>query len=532
MAITETPPETAGAAAEPTPAAPRPQPTGLAAVLGSGDHKVIGRLYVASALVFALAAAVLGIAFGVEATSASTMDVFTNGTVLSFFTLFRVGTVFLVALPLVIGVAMVVTPLQVGARTIAFPRAAAASYWAWLMGAALLVAAHAIDGGPGGGRTAGVHLWIAAMGVLVLAVLVASVCLATMVLALRTPGLTLARLPLFAWSVAVAAVLWLLTLPVLLGLLAIMYVDSRHGSGTGLGDSALLYGRITWVLRNPQIYVIAIPVLGLVGDVFATTARARIAGRPVAQGAIAAFGVLGFGAFLAGADADTFEIPLLIVMAFAAMLPGLVLLGLAGELFRRGTFRLAAGVAYAASALLVLLLATAGGALGAIPALETTGTIFDLGVGTATVLATIIAGLGGAHWWAVKVGRQPATEALGLVAPLVLLLGSALVVIPHYASGIAGNDTELRPDWTGGIEALNWVVTIGWVVVLLGLVAAVVSLLPLARTPDADTEIALDPWEGQSLEWLAPSPPPLANFDADLPAVTSAEPLVDLREEK
>lgn len=532
MAVTETPPETSAAAAEPASAAPRSQPTGLAAVLGSGDHKVIGRLYVATALVFALAAAVLGIAFGLEATSASSMDVFTNGSVFQFFTLLRVGTVFLVALPLIIGVAMIVTPLQVGARSIAFPRAAAASYWAWLMGAVLLVAAYAIDGGPGGGRTSGVHLWIAAMGVLVLAVLVASVCLATTILALRTPGLTLSRLPLFAWSVAVAAVMWLLTLPVLLGLLAIMYVDSRHGSGTGLGDNAQLYANLGWLLRNPQIYVIAIPVLGLAGDVLATTARARIAGRPIAQAAIAAFGVLGFGAFLAGADADTFEIPLLTLMALAAVLPALVVLGLAGELFRRGTFRLTAGAAYATAGLLVLLLATAGGALGSIPALETTGTIFDLGVGTATVLATIIAGLGGAHWWAVKIGRQPATEALGLLAPLVLLLGSALVVIPHYVSGIAGDDTELRPDWTGGIEALNWAVTVGWVVVLAGLVAAIVSLLPLVRRPDVDTVVALDPWEGQSLEWLAPSPPPLANFDADLQPVTSAEPLVDLREEK
>ncbi|CAN5211251.1 cytochrome c oxidase subunit I [soil metagenome] len=534
MAVTETPPETAGATASAQDSADagpqsRPVPTGLAAVLGSGDHKVIGRLYIATSLLFGLVTVVLGGAFALESTAPATLEVFTTGTVFQFFTLYRVATVFLVALPLVIGVAMAIVPLQVGARSIAFPRAAAGSYWAWLMGSLLLIASYAIGGGPGGGRTEGVHLWIGAMGVVVVAVLVAALCLATTVLALRTGGLTLVRIPLYAWSVLVAAFLWLLTLPVLLGLLVLIYADNRHGGGTGFGANEDIYRRITWLLRNPQIYVVAIPVLGFVADVLATTARVRIGGRAGAQGAIAAFGVLGFGAFLVAAGTETYETPLLITMAALAVLPVLAVAALAGDLFRRGTFRVTAGALYAASALLVLLLATAAGALGAIPALETTDSIYDLGVSHAVVLASVIAGLGGLHWWSTKLGRQPADEFLGRLAPLVLLVGAATVVIPDLASGIAGTDAELRPDWTGGIEALNWVIVIGTVLLAAGLVLALASLRPLAKR--TDREVPTDPWEGQSLEWLAPSPPPLANFPADLPPITSAEPLVDQREE-
>jgi cytochrome c oxidase subunit 1/cytochrome c oxidase subunit I+III len=95
-------------------------------------------------------------------------------------------------------------------------------------------------------------------------------------------------------------------------------------------------------------------------------------------------------------------------------------------------------------------------------------------------------------------------------------------------SGIAGEGIELSPDWTGGIEAMNVIVVGGSVVVLLGLLLAVASFLPLCKAAD---ESPRDPWDGQTLEWLAPSPPPLANFDAALPVVTSAEPLVDQREE-
>jgi heme/copper-type cytochrome/quinol oxidase subunit 1 len=530
MAVTETPPETVQAASEQDPEAPRPQPTGLAAVLGTGDHKVIGRLYVASALILGFGMLALGQLFAVEAISTATLDVFSRDTVFQAFTLFRVGSVFLLALPLVIGVAFVVVPLQIGSRAIAFPRAAAASYWGWLLGSGLLIASYLMNGGPGGGDEAGVNLWIASLGLIVLSILAASVCLVTTVLALRHTGLSISRIPLFAWSVAVAGIMWLLTLPVLLGLLALVYVDHRHG-GDSIGTNAGLYGHLQWVLRNPQIYTVAIPVLGFAADVLATTARTRVEPRFVAQGAIGAFGILGFGAFLAGSNTDVaaYETWVVIGMGLAAVLPVLAILGLAGDLFRRGSFRLNAGALYATASLLVLLLGVGAGALGSFPGLETTNTIFDLGVTHAVVLATIIASVGGLHWWATKVGRQPANEGIGRIAPLVLLAGSAAVVIPDLASGLLGDGTEVRLDWTGGIEGLNVVVAIGTALVALGLLAAVVSLLPLLKTPDA--EVASDPWEGQSLEWLAPSPPPLDNFVADLPVVTSAEPLVDLREE-
>ncbi len=529
MAVTETPPETVAAAASAMPQA-RPEPaTGLAAVLGSGDHKVIGRLFIVTSLVFGLGVVVLGALFGLEATSSATLDVFGSGSVFQLFSLFRVGSLFLLGFPLVIGLAMVVVPLQVGSRSVAFPRAAAASYWSWLMGALLLLTSYAIDGGPGGGRTTGVNLWIASMGLIVLAILLAAVCLATTVLALRTNGMSLARTPLYAWSVAVAAILWILTLPVLFGELVLAYVDHRH-AGQSFGNNAELFARIGWVLRNPTIYTLAVPVLGFLADVIATSTRARLALRPVVQAAVGAFGIFGFGAFLVTSSPDALRPPVVIAFGLGAVLPILAVVILAADGFRRGKPQLNPGLLHALAALLILLLGVGAGALGSIPALDTAGTIFDLGVSHAILLASVIASLGGIHWWATKIGRQPAKETLGLLAPLVLALGSAVVVIGDLGSGLAGKDgsAELRPDWTGGIEGLNVVVLIGTVIVMLGLVIAIVSLLPLFKRSDQSPQ---DPWEGQTLEWLAPSPPPLGNFVGDLPVVTSPEPLLDQRQE-
>lgn len=528
MAVTETPPETVAAAGGATPSAPRPEATGLAAVLGSGDHKVIGRLYIATALLFGVAMVVLGGLFAFESVEAATLEVFSSGTVAQSYSMFRLGAVFLVAFPLVIGVAMAVVPLQVGASTIAFPRAAAASYWAWLVGSALFIASYAMDGGPGGSSGSGVNLWIASLGAVVVAILLAALCLATTVYALRTTGLTLARTPLYAWSVAVAATMWLLTLPVLFASLALAYVDHRHAGGV-LGGNAALGGRVGWVLRNPQVYVVAIPVLGFAADVLATTAKARFAARGMARAAIGGAGVVSFGAILATDEvAAAVETPLVIAMGLAAVLPALAVIGLGSDLFRRGSFRLTTGAVYAVSAVVLMLVATGAGALGSIPAMETAGTIFDLGVGHATLVAAVIASLGGVHWWATKIGRQGANDSLGKLVPIVLLLGGLLVAVPQFVSGIAGEGIETSADWTGGIEGLNYVVVAGAVVLLIGLLIAAVSFLPLLKTAEQSPR---NPWDGQTLEWLSPSPPPLGNFDADLPVVTSAEPLLDLSEE-
>ena len=122
-----------------------------------------------------------------------------------------------------------------------------------------------------------------------------------------------------------------------------------------------------------------------------------------------------------------------------------------------------------------------------------------------------------------------------VVVALAAASRQACAQLPWWGWGQAGSptntwDPELVADYTGGIEGLNIVAAIGYVLVGLGALVGLVSLAPLVRTPEGD--VPADPWEGQSLEWLTTSPPPLENFEGELAPVTSAEPLYDLREEK
>lgn len=494
--------------------------TGLAGLLGSSDHKVIGRLYIGTAMLLGSASVVASALVGIDLVDQTLGDTILDGQTADQVVSFAGSSaVLLFALPALLGLAMVVVPLQVGARSIAFPRAAAASYWAFLVGAGLIATAYAVNGGPGGGRSDAVDLWVAATGLVVAALVLGSICVATTVLGARTRGMSVERVPMFTWSMLCASVVWLLTLPVLGALLIIIYLDHRYGQIFLGGGGPAMYGRVSWIGEQPQVYAIATPVLGLLLDAAATAGGARLARRGAAQVAIAAFAVLGIGAFAIAAIAPSAaDQPVTKGMALLAPLPVLAVLGLAGVTVRDGTPKPTSGLVGAVLATLLLLLGTVLGAATAFEgALELAGTRWPTAVSHLTLAAAALGLIAGLYHWATKVLGRAGNEALGRTAPLLVALGAVIVGGAEAVSGLAGDGLDAR----AGIEAMNGIAVFGAVMVVLGGVAAAVGLVGRRRAYEPS-----DPWgRGQTLEWATASPPSFANFDGDTPAVTSADPL-------
>lgn len=533
MTVTDTPRPGAVSARQddpdPASAVTNAAPGGLAGVVGTGDHKVVGRLFIGGSLLFVLVAGVAGQLLSIDRVDGTRADtILTRDTFAQVFTLHSTAAVFLFLLPLLLGVALCVVPLQVGSTTVAFPRAAAASFWGWLVGGALLVAAYVINGGPGGGSADGVRLWTAAFAMVLVALVLGALCVVTTVLTLRAPGMDLARVPLFSWSMLVAGVLWLLTLPVLVGLLVLIYVDHRYGR-VRFGDNATIYARLRWTFFLPQVYAFAVPTLGFIGDVVPVSARARTARRPVAFGAIAVFGALGFGAFAQTAVYDgAANQPVYDAMAILAVLPVLALLGGWATTIRGGRPRLISPLLFAVAALLMLLVAVLAGAIASIDRFDLQGTLFDTGQVHYTTLAATIAGIGALWYWATKIVGRPLPEGLGRLAAVVLLLGTVLLALPDLLSGAFGEGRDAGV----GIEALNAASAAGGALTILGVLLAVLGLLGGLRGRRRDRGVDTadeDPWDGHTLEWATASPPAPENF-AEPPEVTSAEPLLDRRE--
>jgi cytochrome c oxidase subunit I len=544
MTVTESAPTTEPETA--APAATGPAPAGLTAILGSGDHKVVGRLWIVASLVHLVLAGVAGGLLSLERFDTTSTSIIADDWLGQVFSFHGVAGAFLFLLPLTLGVATLVVPLQVGAPTIAFPRAATAAFWSYLVGSALVVAAYAVDGGPFGADPDGVGIFITGLVLVLAAQILAWICVATTVAALRAPGVTMTRVPLFAWSNLVAAGVWLLTLPVLAGVLILVYLDHTYGGDQGsvfLGGADALYDRIAWTFGQPAVYAFAIPVLGLAGSVVPVLAGTRHRVPRVAMAAIGAYGALslgmwampGFTATGGGELGWLHEAPW-IAMSFLVVLPVLVLLALWLETARQGKVALASPLLYAVAAVVMLLVGLLAGAVQAIEPIEVIdgdaplyGTTWTTSVGHYVLLAATIALLGAVTWWSSKITGRVLADGLQRLVAGLLLVGTILLSFPDLVSGLLGQAGRLGGSLTGSnvdtIELLNIVAAVGGAVLLAAVVLWVVALVTGSVSGELPGD---DPWRGHTLEWATSSPPPAGNF-ASLPEVTSESPLYDAR---
>ena len=539
MTVTQDAPAAAPASSEPTVAAPAA--SGLASVLGSGDHKVIGRLWLVASLAHLLLAGVAALAIAFERIDTSAADLVGDDWFGQWFTYRSVAGAFLFLLPLTIGIATIVVPLQIGASTLAFPRAAAAAAWTYLVGGGLVVGSFAIDGGPFGDDTDGVRLFIASFALVLVAQMVAWICIMTTVVALRAPGVSLRRTPLFAWSTLVAGAVWMLTLPVLGAVVVLTYIYVRYGGSAGFmaGGAPAVYARLAWAFSPPTVFAFAIPVLGYIGSVVPVFTSTRHQQHRVAQGLIAAFGALSLGAWaIPGFGADPapwlYELPW-VAVAIAIIIPLLGMFGLWALTAQRGTLTLASPLLFGVAAGLMLLVGALAGAVQAIEPIETLddastplfGTSWSTSVSSYVVLATAIALFGAITYWAPKIIGRSINENAARLLAVLLLAGTVVWSFPDIISGLMGQTAtgSVPADDVSTIEALNTVSFVGGVLLALAMVGFIALLINATRSQDLPGD---DPWSGHTLEWATSSPPPAGNFTS-LPSVTSEAPLYDAR---
>lgn len=527
----------------PAPSTPASSPSGLVAVLSSGDHKLVGRLWIVAALaqlLLVLGASLYVAAMRLDLAGLTKLTDSPSDWFSQIVTYRAIGGTFLVLLPITIGLATVIVPLQVGASTIAFPRAAAAAVWGYLVGSGLVIGAYSIDGGPFGTSLDGVRLFVAGLGLVVVSELLAWICIMTTVVTLRAPGMTLARTPLFSWSVLIAGAVWLLTLPVLVAMLVITYVFVRY-----LGeDSASIYARISWVFGPPAVYAFALPVLGFIATVVPVFSATRHHLHRFARTAIAAVGALVIGgwalpSFVGASTPWLYQLPW-VAVSFLILIPVLALVGLWAVTLRNGQVTLASPLLFAASALLMLLVGLLAGAVQAIepiktlvdgPATSLYGTSWTTAVASYVLLSLAIALLGGITFWAPKLIGRGLREGAARGVAALLLVGTVLWSFPDLVSGLLGQGGDIPgpvAENVTAIEGLNAVSLAGGLFLALGFLGFLGLVVQAIRGHEG---VGDDPWSGHTLEWATSSPPPAGNFPS-LPEITSEAPLYDARHQE
>ncbi|MGB8859186.1 MAG: cbb3-type cytochrome c oxidase subunit I [Ilumatobacteraceae bacterium] len=524
--------------------------SGLAHVAGwvtSTDHKRIGRMYLGAAALFFVASATVALLLGIERISPDRewLDI---GSLTQLFALERFGFVYLVLVPLSIGIAIAIVPLQVGARSLVFPRLAAAGFWAWLIGAGLAVYALVNNGGPNGGNGRFVDLFTLSAAFVVAGLLAGVVSLLTTILTNRAPGMNMRRVPFFTWSVLVSSLCLVVALPVLIGDLLYVYVAHHYPSISELSGNRALSQWAGFGFTQPTTILFAIPVLGFLVDVVATATGRRLQPR---GGLFACIALVGIGVFatvlqwpvtlrpgfsgLSGSEKVKDLLPFLLVHGLPVLgaftVVALSLKNLVGKP------KISAHLVFALGAGVLLLGAVVANLVAHVGAAEVSGTVFEEGTMLTVVYAGVLLALGAVTYWGPKWWGRALPMKSTLPLALLAFVGAMLATDPLLIAGFAdqpggvfpsverGNDAAVNFLYGGPYELWNLLSAVGHGLVLLAVLAFIALALKAFLTGEAAGD---DPWDGHTLEWATTSPAPADNFAA-VHIVRSAEPLLDLK---
>ena len=509
---------------------------GVGAWATTTDHKRIGRLFIGCALLIAIAAAALGAVIGVERISATGYSLLDQDSVTQIFSLYRVGLSFGVMLPLLLGVAIAVVPLQVGAKTIAFARLAMFGFWMWLAGVGLAIGSTIANGGPGGGSEKMVDLFLLGTGIAVIGALAAAVSVVTTVLTNRAPGMTLLRVPMSSWSALTGGIALILTLPVLLGTLVYLYVDHRYAR-VAFGGNKGISDWMGWSLTQPQTYVYVAMGAGVLAEIAAVVSGKRQVLRPVLLTGIAIVSLAALGGATqvqhgvtwtntSGSDKVKELIPFLIFNALP-LLGVLVVLGVSLLGIAKSKPRLVPAMAPALLGLGMVLTGMVGHLVGLFGPAQLAGTVFEEGEFIYVGYGALLIGLAAVSYWGPKLwGRVlPSSAVLGISG--LAFLGTVLAALPMYIAGFANQPANVANNfsYSGPQELWNTASAAGHALVAVSVLLFVLTAL---RAFTAGEVAGDDPWDAQSLEWSVSSPAPSSNF-VSTPSVASAEPLLDIK---
>src|SRR5271155_1422190 len=508
----------------------------------SVDHKRIGVMYMALSLVMLIRgfsdaimmrsqqALAVGGAQGYLPPSHYDQIFSAHGTIMIFF----------VAMAFMVGLMNFVVPLQLGVRDVAFPTLNSVSFWLTAVGVlltniSLFVGEFSRTGwlpypplselqySPG----VGVDYWLWSLQISGIGTLLTGINFVTTILKLRAPGMTYLRMPMFCWTALASNLLIVAAFPILTATSAMLLLDRYlgfHFFTNGAGGNMMMFMNLIWAWGHPEVYILVLPAFGVFSEVISTFSGKPLFGYRSMVMATMAICILSFTVWLhhfftmgAGADVNAiFGIASMII----AVPTGVKVFNWLFTMFG-GRLVYSSPLLWSIGFMVTFVIGGMTGVLLAVPPADFVlhNSLFLVAHFHNVIIGGVLFGaFAGYSFWFPKAFGFRLHEGLGKAAFWCWFVGFYLAFMPLYVVGLMGMTRRMQHYDVAAWHPWLLIAAGGAAIILAGIILQIAQLAVSIRRREELRDVTGDPWNGRSLEWATPSPPPAFNF-AVLPRV-------------
>lgn len=512
--------------------------------LTSVDHKQLGRMYLVSSFIFFLLGGIEAFLMRIQLAVPNNHFV-TAQMYNQLFTMHGITMLFLAVMPMTSGFMNYMVPLMIGARDVAFPRLNALSFWLFLFGGLMLYSSWFLGGAPNAGwwnyvpisgllynPGHGIDFYDIGLQIAGLGSIIGSINFLVTIINMRAPGMTMMRLPLFVWSTFVTSILILFALPPLSVTMFLQTFDRLFGAqffNVASGGNPLLWTNLFWIFGHPEVYILILPVFGIVSEILPTFARKPIFGYTAMVMATFVIGFLAFTVWVHHMFALGYGPVVNSIFGITSMLiaipTGVKIFNWIATLWD-GQLHLTTAVLWVLGFLVCFTIGGMSGVMLAVsPAdLQYNNSYFVVAHFHYVLIGGSIFGLfAGLYYWFPKITGKLMNETLGKWNFWLMFIGFNVTFFPFHILGLLGMPRRIYTYAPGlGLTFWNQVSTFGVFILTAGLLVFIGNLI---YSLGKQGQIAVaDPWDGRTLEWAIASPPPVYNFE-HIPLIRSRDAL-------
>ena len=504
------------------------------------NNTYIGLLYIGTAMLFLVLAGILGLLMRAQL-AVPNNTLLAPDTYNQVFTMHGTVMMFLFAVPIVEAIAVYLLPNMLGARDLPFPRLSAYAFWAYAFGGLAFFCSLFFGLAPEGGwfmyppltgpeHSPGVNadFWLLGIGFIEISAIAGAIELIIGILMTRPPGMTLGRMPVYAWAMLVVGLMIVFAFPAVIACTALLEMERAFDwpfFDAARGGDPLLWQHLFWFFGHPDVYIIFLPAAGLVSMMLPTMAGTPLVGHRAVIAALVATGFFSFALWvhhMFTAGLGTLSMSFVSAASMAVSIPaGIQVFAWIATLWR-GRVRWTVATLFLIGFLVTF---TMGGLTGVmVAALPFDWQAHDTYFVVAHFHYVLIGGMvmpvfAALYYWMPLVKGRALSERVGRWVFAGVFGGFHLTFFPMHLAGLAGMPRRVYTYDAGlGLEWPNLVASAGSVLIALGVAALVVDVVRTQRRPTREPH---NPWNAPTLEWL-----PSGNYGMrSIPQVDGRDPL-------